>query len=43
MIIPQYLRQNLLILGKIINIHEYANELICIISLQFKEPFMRFH
>ena len=32
-----------LILGEVMNIHEYANELICIILLQFKEQFMRFH
>ena len=37
------MRQNPLILGEIMNIHEYANELICIILLQFKEQFMRFH
>jgi hypothetical protein len=30
-------------LGEIMNIQEYANELICIILLQFKEQFMRFH
>jgi hypothetical protein len=25
------------------NIHEYANDLICIILLQFEEQFMRLH
>jgi hypothetical protein len=37
------MRQKTLILGEIMNIHEYANELICITLLQFKEQFMRFH
>jgi hypothetical protein len=39
-IIPQYLKQNRLILEEVMNIHEYANELICIILLPFKERFM---
>ena len=30
-------------LRTVMNIHEYANELICIISLQFEEQFMRIH
>ena len=37
------MRQKPLILGEVMNIHEYANELICMILLQFKEQFMRFH
>jgi hypothetical protein len=37
------MRQKTLILGEIMNIHEYVNELIYIILLQFKEQFMRFH
>jgi hypothetical protein len=39
----QYFIQKIEILGKIINIHDYANELICIILLLFKEQFMRCH
>jgi hypothetical protein len=42
-IIPQYLKQNPLILGQIMDIHEYANKLICIILYQFQEQFMRLY
>jgi hypothetical protein len=36
------LNQKIVILGKIINMHKYANELIWITEIQIEEQFIRF-